>query len=77
MSSPSTADVEDIDSNDDIEDEDGLPPAANLRQQGEVAAAAAAAVAAAARPSVSNENNILLDPEVLTDHTTQVHSPIA
>ena len=72
MSSPSAADVEDIDSNDDIEDEDGLPPAANLRQQGEVAAAAAAA--AAARPSVSNENNILLDPEVLTDHTTQVHS---
>ena len=67
MSSPSTADVEDIDSNDDIDDEDGLPPAANLRQQGEVAAAAAAA-----RPSVSNENNILLDPEVLTDHTTQV-----
>ena len=26
----------------------------------------------AARPSVSNENNILLDPEVLTDHVTQV-----
>ena len=27
---------------------------------------------ASARPSVSNENNILLDPEILTDHVTQV-----
>ena len=25
-----------------------------------------------ARGSVSNENNILLDPEILTDHVTQV-----
>ena len=71
-------------------DKEELPPAAVAAGYNPAAAAEAAANkleaqrqqaanqmedgSAAPRASVSNENNILLDPDVLTDQVTQVYS---
>jgi hypothetical protein len=66
---------------DDTQDEENYTPINN--EDGEEAPAANAAVvnvgggasdisAPTPRPSISNENNVLLDPEILTDQVTQV-----